>query len=154
MEGNRVITAKYPRSLVLSWDLLLTPWQRNQSLCEYNIRRSRHRVQEKIALCAGNHITTTTQPYAVNDGAIPASANADDSSEVIVVHNAGRSTNPLNTPFSEISFSQLVSDSTHSYLDFGFSDEMIPTTNQVQIAGTFWDPFFATSRFRDGSTFL
>src|SRR4051812_15775036 len=117
MERIHVITAKYTKAFVLPGDSPLTPQQRNESLCEYDIRRSRRRLQEKSSQSLITHVPTTTQLHAISDSTIPDSSSLDHFSEVVVGRDAGGPANALNTPFSEMCFSQLVSDSTQSYLD-------------------------------------
>jgi hypothetical protein len=62
---------------------------------------------------------------------IPTLSSSDHCSGGIVNQDAEDSTNPLNTPFSEVSFSQLVSESAQSYLDFDISNETISITTQI-----------------------
>ncbi|EUC26878.1 hypothetical protein COCCADRAFT_42192 [Bipolaris zeicola 26-R-13] len=109
--------------------------QRNESLCEYNIRRLRRDLQKERVQDLNKHVSTTTQPWAMNSSTMLDSSNPHRSSEVIVNQGVENSANPLNTPFSEVCFSQLISDSAHSYLDFDCLDETTPDTNQVQIIG-------------------
>ncbi|KAJ5055165.1 hypothetical protein J3E74DRAFT_469272 [Bipolaris maydis] len=114
--------------------------QRNESRCKYNIRHSRRRLQEKSTQGPDHHVATTTQPYAVDGNAMPDSSN-QDRSEIVTGQDIEGSANPLNTPFSEECFSQLVSDSAHSYLDFDFPDETILSTNHIQIIDQQTDSF-------------
>lgn len=68
---------------------------------------------------------------------MPDSSNPSRSSEEEVDQGAEALANPLNTPFSEACFSQLISDSVHSYLDFPFPHETTPDINQAQVIGTY-----------------
>ncbi|EMD58200.1 hypothetical protein COCSADRAFT_176804 [Bipolaris sorokiniana ND90Pr] len=106
--------------------------KRNESLCEYNIHRSRRPMQEKSIQSRGEHISTPTQTYAVNGSMIPDSSYLDHSYGVGVGRDAEGSANALNTPFSEVCFSQLVSDSARSYLDLDFADETASGTSQAK----------------------
>lgn len=85
-------------------------------------------------------------PYAINGSTMPELPSPDRSSENVIVQDAGGSANPLNTPFSEACFSQLVSDSAHSYIDFDFSGETILGTSQAKDTGTYQDSL--VSRFQ------
>ncbi|KAF7573953.1 Fungal-trans domain containing protein [Pyrenophora tritici-repentis] len=63
---------------------------------------------------------------------MPDSSNPDHFSEVAVCQDTGGLANPLNTPFSGVSLSQLGSDSAYSFLDFDISGETIPGTNKPE----------------------
>ncbi|KAH3953672.1 hypothetical protein HBH70_238930 [Parastagonospora nodorum] len=107
--------------------------QRNESLCEYNIRRSRQHQRTKSIQSLDKDVSTSAQPHATNGSTMPDSSDPDHSPGVVVGQDTQGSANPLNTPFSESYFSQLVSDSAHSYVDLDFPDEMMASTDQVQI---------------------
>ncbi|CAE7033948.1 hypothetical protein PTTW11_05314 [Pyrenophora teres f. teres] len=64
---------------------------------------------------------------------MPVPSNSERSSVIFSAQDAEGTPNPLNTPFSEVSFSQLVSDSAHSYMDFDLSHEAITNSNQAEI---------------------
>ncbi|EMD66030.1 hypothetical protein COCSADRAFT_170432 [Bipolaris sorokiniana ND90Pr] len=98
------------------------------------MRRSRRHLKEKNNQSLDKHVLTAAQPYVMSGSTMPNSSTPDHSSGVAVIgQNAEGLANLLNTPFSEECFSQLVSDSAHSYLDFDFSGETTPGTNQIQI---------------------
>ncbi|KAI0570462.1 Fungal-trans domain-containing protein, partial [Pyrenophora tritici-repentis] len=119
--------------------------QRNESLCEYNTRRSQRHLREKSVQSLDAHVSATTQPYAMNVSTMPDSSNPDRSSKAVVNQSAEGLAIPLDTPFSEMCFSQLLSDSAHSYLDFAFPDETTPNTDQAQII----EPGQRTSSFQN-----
>nr|C9K7C3.1 RecName: Full=AM-toxin biosynthesis protein 11 [Alternaria alternata]BAI44747.1 hypothetical protein [Alternaria alternata] len=113
-------------------DSPLTLRKRNKSLCEYNIRRSRRRPEEESIQSLSKHVSTTTQPCPTDGRMMFDLSNPYHSSETVVGRDAEGPANPLDTPFSEFCFSQLVSNSAHSYLDFDLFDEPTPGTNQAQ----------------------
>ncbi|KAI1676183.1 Fungal Zn binuclear cluster domain containing protein [Pyrenophora tritici-repentis] len=105
--------------------------QRSESLCEYNTRRSRRHLREKSVQSLDKHVSTTTQPYAINDSAIPNSSSPDHFSEVVACQDTEGLENPSNTPFSEVFLSQLGSDNAHSILNFDFLGETIPSIRKA-----------------------
>ncbi|EFQ94134.1 hypothetical protein PTT_08292 [Pyrenophora teres f. teres 0-1] len=106
--------------------------QRKEYLCEYNIRRSRGHLRENSIQSLCINVATVTPPYAT-DSTMPVPSNSERSSVIFSAQDAEGTPNPLNTPFSEVSFSQLVSDSAHSYMDFDLSHEAITNSNQAEI---------------------
>ncbi|KAJ6192148.1 hypothetical protein J3E72DRAFT_399418 [Bipolaris maydis] len=104
--------------------------KQNGSPCKYNLRRSRRCLQEKNTQTVGEHVFTTTQPYAVNGGTMPGPSNLSSYSEAVIGQTTQQPANYVDIPFDKSHFSQFVPDNVHPYPSLDLSDEMIQETGQ------------------------
>ncbi|KAH7548716.1 hypothetical protein BM1_10882 [Bipolaris maydis] len=109
--------------------------QQNGSPCKYNLRRSRRCLQEKNTQTVGEHVFTTTQPYAVNGGTMPGPSNLSSYSEAVIGQTTQQPANHVDIPFDKSHFSQFVPDNVHPYPSLDLSDEMIQETGQPKNIG-------------------
>ncbi|KAJ6284300.1 hypothetical protein J3E71DRAFT_171878 [Bipolaris maydis] len=109
--------------------------QQNGSPCKYNLRRSRRCLQEKNTQTVGEHVFTTTQPYAVNGGTMPGPSNLSSYSEAVIGQTTQQPANYVDIPFDKSHFSQFVPDNVHPYPSLDLSDEMIQETGQPKNIG-------------------